>query len=73
MSEPIEIAITSPAFRGEPGETSPEAVGGWDAEASREYREFACQREMREFADLYGWHALMSLVEDTRAGGGRDQ
>lgn len=62
MSEPATDRLSSPAFRGEPGDTSPDAIGGWDAEASREYREYRLQQEVVEFADLYGWAALLDLM-----------
>lgn len=49
-------------FRGEPGEPSEDAIGGWSAEDARSYRDFAIQRELREYADLYGWDAVAEQV-----------
>lgn len=65
MSDALDTALASPAFRGEPGETSPDAVGGWDANDAREYREYVVQKEMREFAEIYGWRALQALFDET--------
>ena len=67
MSEPATDCLSSPAFRGEPGDTSPDAIGGWDAEASREYREYRLRQEAAEFADLYGWAALLDVLGQVRS------
>ena len=40
------------AFRGEPGEASPDAAGGWSADDAREYREYRLRAEaIKQVAD----------------------
>jgi hypothetical protein len=45
------------AFRGEPGEVSPDAAGGWSAGEAREYLEWSLREHIRQFAAIHGWEA----------------
>lgn len=65
VMEPSGIA---PSFRGEPGQESPDAIGGWDADSAFEYRQFALRSELQEFAMLYGWHAVEQEIHAVKNG-----
>jgi hypothetical protein len=59
----------APTWRGEPGQESPDAVGGWSADDSREYLEHSLREELQTFLDLYGRFALTTIVADVVGGG----
>lgn len=59
-----DSSIPSP-FRGEPGEPSPDAIGGWSADDMREYSEYALRSEIQMFVKLYGVDAALALVMST--------
>jgi hypothetical protein len=65
-AESDEIEVASP-FRGEPGEPSPDAVGGWPADQVREYSEYALRTELLMFVRLYGWEAAHAVVAGAQA------
>jgi len=59
-------------FRGEPGEPSPDAEGGWDAEAVRGYEEHILGTALDHFKELYGFDDLVMRlrIEGERLGFG---
>lgn len=61
--------IPSPQFRGDPGETSPDAAGGWSADNAREYREWSLREEVKQFAAIYGWDAADKQVRAAQTEG----
>ncbi len=55
--------ITVPAsFHGEPGDPSPDAIGGWSAVEAREYADWKLAEEIRQHAELYGWAATEATI-----------
>jgi len=55
--------VTSASFRGEPGEPSPDAVGGWPASDVQEYLDWHLMQTVREHTALYGAEATRQAVE----------
>jgi len=64
----MDAVSQAPTWRGEPGQESPDAVGGWSADDSREYLEHSLREELKTFLDLYGRIALTSIVADVVGG-----
>lgn len=46
-------------FTASPREPSPDAIGGWDAEASRDYMTHCLSGAVSDFIELYGRQALV--------------
>lgn len=52
------------AFRGEPGEQSPDAVGGWSADDAQGYFDFQLQSAIEQHAAVYGWAETERVILD---------
>jgi len=55
---------THQTFSGEPGEPSPEAIGWWSADDSREYMAYQLVSSVSDFLELYGRQALIGELSE---------
>ena len=71
MRAASDIAIPA-SFQGEPGDPSPDAIGGWSADDAREYADWKLAEEIRQHAELYGWKATEATILEALPAEGAD-